>query len=217
MLRAIEMSMGDIRAQEAQDLTNPTADQTPQFSTSRLCSERLPPRPGVLPLPSFAGQRQLPIRGHIEQPPRLSISSSSPPSKNNTFGSYSRSLKRTSPPSSNESDNEMPTPSRKRKTNSVSNYSRQAEPFHFSSQSSQSTTSPTFTISDDEVELLPLPRQRKQSSASGFATSGHRPQQSATRSRNPNSALSASQVFMRNGLSASAAAAPNGDIIEEDL
>lgn len=216
MLRAIELSLKEIRAEEAQHSNQPPADHTPQSSAARLCPERLLARPGGSSLTSFAGQRQLPIRERAELPPEPLSHSSSPSNQKSTFGPHSQSSKRLTPPSSGGSDSDAPSPTRKRKTSNIFEFSRQAEPLPSSSQSSQSTTSPTFIISDDE-DLPPPPRRRKSGHANDLTPARRRPQQPAVRSRKATSRLSARQVFMRNGLNASSVAAPDGDVIGEDL
>lgn len=217
MIRAIELSMADIRSQEAQQFSTPSVTRVTPSSASSIYSEQSLPRTGSFALPPLNNQCLLSIRRPVERPSRLPTPTPSPPSRSNTFGYYSQSSKRPSSPSSGESDDELPSPPRRRKTSGVSDSSSRAESFQFSSQSSQSTISPTFVISDDD-ELPPPPRRRKSNIATGVTAPRHRPQQSTIRpSKVTSSGLSARQVFMRNGLSASAAVMPNEDIVEEDL
>jgi hypothetical protein len=188
-----------------------------QGRRSNIQSDQLPPRTGQFVPHLFDNELSLPVHRQAQQPLRLHTPTPSSPAKVTLLDSSLRLPKRLSPPLPACSDDELPSPSRRRKLSFGPDMSRQTNSYNSASQLSQRTVSPTFTFSDDENAPLP-PCRRRSGIANGLNLSGHLPQQSAGNpSEAAGSGLSAKELFMRNGLHASASAMPDDDIIEGDL
>ncbi|KAF2633939.1 hypothetical protein BU25DRAFT_465158 [Macroventuria anomochaeta] len=215
MRLAIKMGIVvDVRSAEAPYRTKPPAVRIRRCNAGPDLSS---PRAANVAPHSYDSELSSPVRRHFQRPSRLPTPTPSPPSKTEIFNISSQWSKRSSPPSPAYSDDDLPSPSRRRKLTGSSEISRRVDPFQLSSQSSQSTPSPTFVLSDED-DLPSPPRLRKSSTATGLKPSRYIPQQSASRSKKvAQSVLSAKRVFLRNGLSASVSAMPDADVIEEDL
>ena len=213
MRQAIQMGIIGVSTQKTH--------HQPKLPTSRTKSSTVwpdssPPGAGRFESHPYDSELSLPVRRSVPRPSRLLTPTPSPPGKANASTLPSQFPKRPSTISSAYHDDELPSP-RRRKLSYCSKSPLRADPFQFSSQSSQSTDSPIFVLSDEDG--LPLPASRRKShTATGLEPSRHPSQQSTLRSKKaPQPNLSAKQVFLRNGLHASASAVPDDDIIEEDL
>lgn len=236
MLRAIEMSMADIRAQESQHLPRDSSIQTAYVSAPST----YPKRPTTLS--TVRDRHQLPFGGHSGRPLWLPTPSSSTLSESNAFGSHPWLSKRSSPPSSSDSDDGLPSSSHKRKLRA--NFeTRRTDGYPSSVRSSQSASYSPYSFFDDDEP--PAPPRREQESPTRYSTDLERrrrtksnqlpaasrrlskaqtshpmPERSTPRSAcrkivAAKRSQSASRKHSPNQLGASAK--PNGDIVEGNL
>ncbi|KAF1932644.1 uncharacterized protein M421DRAFT_89018 [Didymella exigua CBS 183.55] len=143
----------------------------------------------------------LPIRKHPQPPSSLLTLAPSPLVANKSFSFSSRPPKRSGPPTPAYVDDDLLSPTQRRKLGRNTGAER-ASAYQTTSQSTQGISSSPFTFSDDSEDELPPPPPRGKSSI-----------------RRPASVLplSAQDLFLNNGLRASTPAAPDADVIEEDL
>ena len=216
MRAAIERSKLDFHAQHAPIVPNPVTSKTWPSTAWQRAFSRPQEQSG-----QSRDQPMLPLRRHAQPPSRLFTPTHSPPRKKNNFTHSSRSSKRPSSSYPAYSDDETPSPSRRRVTSGLRD-SWRVDTYDFSSQSSNYTPSPTFSVVEEEYYLPSLPRQKKSqrsSDVSGFKPSEFLPQSLGQQRKRSSveQGPSATQVYRRNGLKASAAVAPDDDVVEEDL
>jgi hypothetical protein len=214
MAEAIRMGIVDVRLCSQQNSPVPRMGQSNSFS--------YPPRSGPKNPTSHPYHKDspMPIRELLTPEPW-------PPYDRNAFGFSTRPPKRSSPTSSAYPDDNLPSHSQKRKFDGNSKTER-ASSYVTTSQSTQGSLSAPFILSgsgsdsdSEEGSSLPPPPRRRSRTANAVGLSKRLPQPSQPSARRPKGAaasqLSARDVFRRNGLDASAPAAPNADVIEEDL
>ncbi|KAF3038723.1 hypothetical protein E8E11_003799 [Didymella keratinophila] len=217
MEQAIRMGIVDVGPPK-----NPIRKELPapqgRFTSSSSSSSPARPRNFIPDL--HKSELSLPLRQRPQPPPTLLTPAPSPPNDRNAFGFFSRPLKRSSPSGSSHSDDDLPSPTQRRKFDACPGTGR-VHGYVTSSQSTEGTQYMPFGISDSEElddDLPPPPPRRRSRVANVGRPSQHIPQSSARKLKGAaTSQFTAREVFRRNGLNAPTPAAPDADVIEGDL